>query len=126
MQRVIKFRAWHTPTKRWARDFKIDSSGNLLIGQGVANEYRYLAGMDYVLMQFTGLTDKNGKEIWEGDIVFWKDNSDGMGCPGSKHSIEWNDNFCGWEPICLGPDDGYDFRLCEVIGNIYENPELLK
>jgi uncharacterized phage protein (TIGR01671 family) len=87
--------------------------------------------MQYVLknlMQYTGLKDKNGKEIYEGDILNF----------GNKNNVEVIfDNGCfnvfdeplGWD---FTPDYDNDykpiktnFKYCEVIGNIHENPELL-
>ena len=74
------------------------------------------------LMQFTGLTDKNGREIYEGDIVKY--------IMGMKFTITFHKNAFGW----FEGDDFIpfaDMAQCqlpelEVIGNIYENPELLK
>ena len=69
------------------------------------------------LMQFTGLKDKNGKEIYESDIV------ESMG---HKYLIQWMD---GMFVSLLIPEKLFQFRkvnhACEVIGNEYENPELL-
>ena len=70
------------------------------------------------LMQFTGLLDKNRKKIFEGDILFNPD------CNG-RHEVKWMDMH---EGVGLGIDcsSPIKFEFCEVIGNIYENPELIE
>lgn len=87
-----------------------------------------------VLMQYTGLKDKNGKEIYEGDIVT---------CNGGYETIEGSSGECEHPRLvehskegtlqivasckhCLSDTPLYEFDLNEVIGNIYENSELLK
>ena len=125
--REIKFRAWDKKRKEMLHKpilFPKREGG----GQAVSGN-----GNQYELMQFTGLKDKNGKEIYEGDIVKW------------GHHCEW----CKEEPIRIAevqfaPDIQfktliYDepfrfgsfaykdtYKHLEIIGNIYENPELLK
>ena len=83
--------------------------------------------------QFTGLTDKNGKKIFEGDIVdasneWWN------ACGPAGHSspfikVEWDENFCGFTPFAnYDCDCGVYINAgnCEIIGNIHDNPELLQ
>jgi len=78
-----------------------------------------------VLMQFTGLKDKNGKEIYEGDIL----------CRAGHRNrvVEWKEDAFILRPNpALDSDHDQPYRLktvtrtSEVIGNIYENPELLR
>lgn len=81
------------------------------------------------VMEYTGLKDKNGKEVWEGDIVKCS-----SGCP---HVIEWRDEIGGkygggmpgWylSGLLSGYGEGYAWIGSEeIIGNVYQNPELLK
>ena len=86
---------------------------------------------DYILMQFTGLTDKNGKEIYEGDILSnkWKiqvyQNGEGT------FMVKFGNNPKGNKPMSLKKylisreKAGTSERDNNLIGNIYENPELL-
>lgn len=69
----------------------------------------------YELMQFTGLKDKNGKEIYEGDLV-------AHNASAKPIDVEFIDGT--FEPFSKS-DFGWTSTLCEIIGNIYENPELL-
>lgn len=77
------------------------------------------------IMQFTGLHDKNGKEIYEGDIVIHPDFIIKEGAV-----IQWSENDCSWSvgvgwPFSEFYDGTEGVKNCEVIGNIYENPDLV-
>ena len=76
-----------------------------------------------ILMQYTGLRDKNGKEIYEGDIVqtYFTEK-----IKGGKAVVKYIErSFCMSQNQDDTEMDCVWFNLCEVIGNIYENPELL-
>ena len=125
MSRVIKFRAWNGKDKvieeisdlYWFEENGVHDFG----GEGHHG--------DYVFLQFTGLHDKNGVEIYEGDVV--KCHFISLMDPdmnGSLQEVKYDPAF-GFTPIHDIVDyngatsEGKDW---EVIGSIYENPELLK
>lgn len=123
---IPKVRAWLK--KEQEMDNEIDHISWLedelyCIGDGIT--YMVLAE-DLVLMQSTGLKDKNGEEIFEGDIVDYKGRKAIIKWHGSYASFiyrfvdELNERVSEWHPLFLAY---YHF---EVIGNIYENPELLE
>lgn len=80
---------------------------------------------EYSLGQFTGLLDKNGKEIYEGDIVNYQYSKDATAYKGE---IYYNNKFAAFW-IKSGSDSGFALlgqqQVIEIIGNLYENPELL-
>jgi hypothetical protein len=89
-----------------------------------APKYRdWLGREDVKLLQYTGLEDKNGIEIYEGDICENGDWEEDAHCYRTWNDVvEWKDGDAGFS----GTYPNVDGMKCEVIGNIYENPELLK
>jgi len=126
--REIKFRAWNG--KVMTNDFYIEPDGTVFLDSYETYESQssvigfddfVVYPKDYKLMQFTGILDKNGKEIYEGDIL--QSEHSHMECHGKcKITVCWDESKNGWNfrPTVI---DIYDM---DVIGNIYESPELLE
>ena len=119
--REIRFRAWDNKD-----EVKEVICWECIIDDGFE---KYLQDENVVLMQFTGLHDKNGKEIYEGDIVKYYINTGfytGRDDPAEiderteyTEAVYWLDEITGFNPLC-----GTPYEEIEVIGNIYENPEV--
>ena len=118
--REIKFRFWDKIDKKMLYDYTLEEANINLAKIEPLNEYE-------IMMQYTGLKDKNGKEIYEGDILH-SDKSELE----HVYIIEWSnkDDYCGFVTVSkkygLRTFLNKDFKNSEVIGNIYENPELTK
>lgn len=140
--RPIKFRAWDKKKKKMCtHGFYIRAEGQWVIfddedgGKSGLWEHDISEDYELELMQFTGLLDRNNREIWEGDIVqihFYHD-------PDYEKVIgfiKWIESLLGFSIyvktgnlFSVDFKTGGDFgnkRAVEVIGNIYENPELLE
>lgn len=124
MSREIKFRAWDKETKSmikevWEIGLKSNYNQPWLIGDDKRTD-------NFELMQYTGLKDKDGKEIYEGDVVrIWADPKDYNGYKGHNYIgvVEWDEFILGF---ILSDGHGLnDFEFIEIVGNIYKNPELL-
>ena len=124
MSREIKFRSWDKILKIMSYNpvNAINFKGQFLLNDG---KFHDINKTDYILMQYTGLKDKNGKEMYEGDIVkimqetetfFDKVIYDNHLCSFRFEGLSDYCDFCDWLR------EGAEF---EVVGNIYENPELI-
>lgn len=130
--RGIKFRFWDSANNRFITDGDIYITQNgLIFGGDLGNPPLVdITNYDVVISQYTGLKDKNGQEIYEGDIV-WDAASN------KSFIVEWDDIGTGYlfHNVKVSERthgiDYYEFEeMCnfgfEVTGNIYENPELLE
>ena len=117
MSREIKFRLWDSNAKKWL------SEGESLETKLIWNftpEISLRGDMKGYIEQYTGLKDKNGKEIYEGDIVT-EHNGDVIGEIIQASSGEW---LIKWIEIFDGSSSLFRHRdLCEVVGNIHEPPK---
>jgi len=140
MSREIKFRAQRTDTKEFVYGFYHEVEA-----EGVGYSYIFWQGNAIPVRadsvgQFTGLLDKNGKEIYEGDVIKWDDMSKGLywrfAVVEMHPDILFNCKFIN-EVNGIKNSANYIFRFgnfiykdthnhIEIIGNIYENPNLLK
>lgn len=121
MNREIKFRAWSNRDKCWCGAFAVHKSG--LWRESPNNEWTDLSQQsEMVLMQFTGLLDKNGKEIYEGDIVKYTNHSDELNI--LIEEVKTKRFVNGFMPFNYALD--MDYTTLEVIGNIFENSDLIK
>ena len=111
--RELRFRAWDKKQKKMLYGVSIgtirvwDENAPLL-----SNEFSY--SEDCIFEQYTGLKDKNGKEIYEGDIVKLWDREPEL--------VVWDNLIGAYDPLSW---EIFDTDECEVIGNIHENPELI-
>ena len=126
--REIKFRAWD------GKKFT-DAKKLICFGDGCTYEtieangaVIFLPKAYYKIMQYTGLKDKNGKEIYEADILSYYQ-------PYAKrtdiHTVKWDEGLACFalfegEDRWLKECDWLKIKDIEIVGNIYENPELIK
>lgn len=126
MEREIKFRAWDNEHKEWIHTFRfgLNLEGSLTDNNldKIPHLYWTGKGSRFTLNQYTGLKDKNGEEIYEGDIIHHGQEE----TEGEKNEVIFQNGEFGmkwqsqslWHILC-------DSHFCEVIGNIYENAGLL-
>ena len=124
---IPKFRAWLKEEKRMTDVHEMTfMDGEVYLISDVTGFYAY---EEFKLMQSTGLKDKNGKEIYEGDIVKYK-----AGCNTFTEEVTYDKNFAGFGVRDANANiiftfgelaEDIDLHSLEVVGNIWEDPELL-
>ncbi len=120
MQDRFRFRAWNTQTKIMKEVSQISFDDKQIAEYAPNDKVSIHLNFQphFILMQCTGLRDKNGKLIFEGDIV--KDDHAAL------HQVKWCYNCFALYPLFK---NGYTIGIVndeiEIIGNIYEHPELL-
>ncbi|MDW8671948.1 YopX family protein [Streptococcus suis] len=126
---IPKFRAWDKISHAWRHDVYIGLDGLAKDLSRTGEEPFELPLDNVVIMQSTGLFDKNGKEIFEGDVVLengWRKVAVSFGTQEIEENFGDKRIFQGFN-LCLG--GGYPDAVMsdfEVIGNIYKNPELVE
>lgn len=128
MNREIKFKVWNGT--EWCAQSHGFSPSDLLQGYPSANDYGYIGDLSF--FQFTGFTDKNGEEIYQGDIVYY--NPTGASMYGAQLAeIIWHSedaqfmvkslkkNYFGWSM-----DQDFTSQNLEVVGNIFNKPDKSK
>ena len=133
--RHFKFRLWDKEEKRiinlskgypYHHTFSVEEGGNI----SYYNLQNGSGGKEYELMQYTGLQDENGVEVYEGDIFSAEGHFQGEGWfDTGEHDydfnapVEWDNKHLSYTCGGYYLHELYNFK---IIGNIYENPELLK
>jgi uncharacterized phage protein (TIGR01671 family) len=122
MTRALNFRVWHKPSltmhhylkaKFGPKGINVTLSGKFKDVEDVTT--LTVPNKDLVIMQFTGLVDRQGKDIYEGDVVSWHERKTAV--------VTWLTSGC-WG-TSEGSPLGRSAGLCRVIGDIYSNPELV-
>lgn len=132
--RGILFRGKNLKTGKWTQGYLFRCWERAYIARGMVNDNADMIEVEpKTVCQYTGLTDKNGRKIFEGDIV---DCHEKRGAAFWRCKVLWNEENsrfdvstmdCGF-PMCI---DGYGSDIFirgldyKVIGNIFDNPELI-
>ena len=126
MSREIKFRAWLKEERKMVNvETLFIGINRLCFGNSKTEDLFFRDFEEVELMQYTGLEDKNSKEIYEGDILFFRDEN-------MKYVVVWQDTAFIIESIEIRKYSEKMYWLddteicCEIVGNIYENKNLLE
>ena len=120
-KRIIKFRAF-LPVGEWIEPDEMEQKYEMVYDLAFEDyePINDLLNKCENLMQFTGIKDKNGKEVFEGDVV--------KTATGEIAQVSWDDFFVGFTLKTISkwnPKSVWDDQV-EIIGNVYENPELIE
>jgi uncharacterized phage protein (TIGR01671 family) len=126
MKREIKFRTW------FGSRFSVPDVMEYFDLQTLIDRPDYQSTIDGEVMQYSGFKDKNGEEIYEGDIVLFKANYTNKRCGWIEGVFVYDENNyykpglkVGYDVYEIGEETDEFPYTCEVVGNIYEDSELL-
>ena len=127
--REILFRGKRIDNCEWVTGFYVhydDTKDNhkddcdYIVGIHTGEHFPFFEVIPETVGQYTGLTDKNGKRIFEGDIAEYE---------GEYYVVRYSEKYAGFLFTRIGSEYSaftvFDYKSCEVIGNIHDNPELL-
>ncbi len=136
--REIKFRVWSKIKQRWVENMlllacidglpfshivEVDEESN------IRHHVYNASGLELIVQQYTGLKDKNGKEVYEGDFIKYEHPSDEQVKLRNTSNIvlvRWTEEHHDHHPGFITNDLWGQYGDFEVIGNTFENPELIK
>lgn len=126
---IPKFRAWWIQDEVMTHIYTLEFlQGGIRVSDGCWHE-KFL-GDEVILMQSTGLEDKNGVEIFEGDIVKWGDTLGGEETPIRIATVKIEPDILFDSNVGIFNYGQFAYKNTEkfltILGNIYENPELLE
>ena len=124
-QREFKFRCWDRINKKMIKSphFSCETS----LTTNINKNFKYFSSVDFIFMQYTGMKDRNEKEIYEGDIVKFEHSTREF----TIREVVYVFSHCCFSLKYQGRTDNFglprDWKdSFEVIGNIFENKDLLK
>ena len=132
--REILFKAKRKDNSKWIKGYYqkrydlLSNEEHLIFHADSYNVWEYAEIIPETVCQFTGLCDKNGKKIWENDILM-ANLDESYPEDVTYETVEWG--VAGWvthEANSIGRPylDEFDLEHFEVVGNIFDNPELLQ
>lgn len=124
--RTIKFRGFNAKNSKWLYGSHIINRGKHFVAPDEFADDKTWEDYEVepeTIGQFTGLTDKKGNEIYEGDIVLYNGNKRVVEHEECTFGLSHHENGFPFEPFCKLP---IPLRKCVVVGNIHDNPELMK
>ena len=135
MQKIL-FKGKSIKDGKWVKGYCVVSDDKTFIGMDAVEHYcvpalRWFEVDPETISQFTGLVDENGKRIWENDVVIYEKQYAPVKFGLYRQSMYYYKNIYGFyvdfpEETLLRKDFGFWHKKVEVIGNIFDNPELLQ